>query len=51
VLDIDNSSFLDEIVKGETVRVRMEYVLRNTLTTDISVRVSLGFSSTPNNTP
>jgi hypothetical protein len=51
VLDIDNSSFLDDIVKGATVRIRMEYVLRNTLNTDVSIRVSLGFSSTPNNTP
>jgi hypothetical protein len=51
VLDIDNSLFLDDVVKGSTVRMRMEYVLRNTLNTDISLRVSLGFKSTPNTTP
>jgi hypothetical protein len=47
VLDIDNSRFLDDVVKGETVRIRMEYVLRNTLNTDISLRISLTFNTTP----
>lgn len=47
VLDIDNSKFLDEYIKETTVRVRMEYVLRNGLTTDVSVKASLGFSTTP----
>jgi hypothetical protein len=47
VLDIDNSRFLDEVVNNSNVRVRMEYVLRNQLTIDTSVRVSLGFSTTP----
>jgi hypothetical protein len=51
VLDIDNSRFLDDVVKGASVRVRMEYVLRSALNTDVSLRISLGFSSTPNNTP
>ena len=47
VLDIDNSRFLDEYIKGSTVRVRMEYVLRDALNTDVSVKASLGFSTTP----
>lgn len=47
VLDIDNSKFLDEYIKGSTVRVRMEYVLRDALTTDVSVKASLGFSTSP----
>ncbi len=47
VLDIDSSRFLDDLVKNSTVRVRMEYVLRNQLNIDASVRVSLGFSTTP----
>lgn len=47
VLDIDNSRFLDDVVNNSNVRVRMEYVLRNQLTIDTSVRVSLGFSTTP----
>lgn len=46
-LDIDNSRFLDDIIKSSSARVRMEYVLRNSLSTDVSVRASLGFTSTP----
>lgn len=48
VLDIDNSRFLDNYVKGSSLRIRMEYVLRNGLTADVSVRASLNFSSSPN---
>ena len=47
VLDIDNSRFLDEYIKGSTVRVRMEYELRNSLNSDASVKASLGFSTAP----
>ncbi|WP_316842991.1 hypothetical protein [Pedobacter gandavensis] len=47
VLDIDNSRFLDNYVKGTSLRIRMEYVLREKTTTDISVRVSLSFSTSP----
>jgi len=47
VLDIDNSRFLDDIIKSSSARVRMEYVLRNQLTADVSVRANLGFSSVP----
>lgn len=47
VLDIDNSRFLDDIIKSSTARVRMEYVLRNSLNTDVSVRATLGFTSNP----
>lgn len=46
-LDIDNSRFLDDYIKGSTVRIRMEYVLRNALNVDASVRASLGFSVAP----
>jgi len=49
VLDIDNSRFVDKYIKGNSLRIRMEYVLRNDLTTDVSVRTSLSFSSSPNN--
>jgi hypothetical protein len=48
MLDIDNSRFLDDYIKGSTVRVRMEYVLRNSLNSDVSLRTSLGFSVAPN---
>lgn len=47
VLDIDNSRFLDNYVKGTNLRIRMEYVLREKTTTDVSVRVSLSFSTSP----
>lgn len=47
VFDVDNSKFLDELVRNSTVRVRLEYVLRNSLSTDISIRASIGFNSSP----
>ena len=47
VLDIDNSKFLDEYVKSGDVRVRMDYVLQNGLSVDLSVRASLGFNTSP----
>jgi len=49
VLDIDNSQFVDKYVKGNSLKVRLEYVLREKLTTDVSLRTSLSFSSSPNN--
>ena len=49
VLDIDNSQFVDKYVKGNSVKVRLEYVLREKLATDVSVRTSLSFISSPNN--
>lgn len=49
VLDIDNSRFVDKYIKGNSLRIRMEYVLRDSLTTDVSVRTALSFSSSPNN--
>ncbi len=47
VLDIDNSRFLDNYVKGSSISVRMEYVLRNNTTADISIKTSLSFTSIP----
>ena len=47
VLDIDNSRFVDKFIKGNSLKVRLEYVLRENLTTDVSVRTSLSFSSSP----
>jgi len=49
VLDIDNSRFVDKYIRGSSLKIRMEYVLRNDLTTDVSVRSSLSFSSSPDN--
>lgn len=48
VLDIDNSRFLDDYIKGSNLRIRMEYVLRNSLTSDVSLRAAINFSSVPN---
>jgi hypothetical protein len=49
VLDVDNSRFLDDYIKGSNLRVRMEYVLRSGINTDVSVRAVINFSSVPNN--
>ncbi|HYK76016.1 MAG TPA: hypothetical protein VEV16_03505 [Daejeonella sp.] len=49
VLDIDNSRFLDDYIKGPAMRIRMEYVLRQPLNMDASVKASLGFSAAPAN--
>jgi hypothetical protein len=48
MLDIDNSKLLDEYIKGSTVKVRMEYILRSELSADVSIKTSLGFSVAPN---
>jgi len=50
MLDIDNSRVLDDYIKSATVRVRMEYVLRSRLTSDVTLRSSLGFNVSPNTT-
>jgi uncharacterized protein YceK len=49
VLDIDNSRFLDKYMKGNGLKMRMEYVLRENINTAVSVRIALSFSSSPNN--
>ena len=46
-LDIDNSKFLDDYIKGTNLRVRVEYVLRNNTSADVSIRTSIGFTSSP----
>jgi len=47
-LDIDNSKFLDNYIKGTSLKVRLEYTLRNANTSDVSIRAALSFTSTPN---
>ncbi len=47
VLDIDNSKFLDSYLKSGNVSVRVDYVLQNNLSVDLSVKASLGFSVSP----
>jgi hypothetical protein len=46
-LDVDNSRFLDDYVKVNNLRVRMEYILRSSLSSDVSLKASISFSSTP----
>lgn len=50
VLDIDNSKFLDAYLKSSSVRIRMEYILKNQLNVDLSVKARLGFSASPGTT-
>lgn len=48
-LDIDNSHFLDALVRQPGVRIRMVYRLRKAVDTDVSLKVSLGVGSNPAN--
>jgi hypothetical protein len=48
-LDLDNSHFLDELVRQPSVRIRMVYRLRKAAATDVSMKVSLGIGSNPAN--
>ncbi|RZK49568.1 MAG: hypothetical protein EOO99_06135 [Pedobacter sp.] len=47
VLDIDNSRFIDDYVKDNNLRIKMVYILRQKLNSDISVRASINLNSTP----
>jgi hypothetical protein len=49
VLDIDNSHFLDELVRQSSVRIRMVYKLRKASDVDISLKLSLGIGADPRN--
>jgi hypothetical protein len=44
-LDIDNSHFLDDLVRQQNVRIRMVYQLRKAVKTDVILKVSLGIGS------
>ena len=48
VLDIDNSNFLDQLVRQPDVRIRMVYKLRNGVDTDVTVKLILGLSAYSN---
>jgi hypothetical protein len=48
VLDIDNSHFLDELIRQPSLRVRMAYKLRNKTTKDVSLHVVLSIAAYPN---
>jgi hypothetical protein len=49
VLDIDNSNFLDKLIRMPKVKIRMVYVLRNGISTDATLRLVLGISAYPDN--
>lgn len=46
-LDVDNAKFLDDYLRGSSMRVRVAYTLRDSLDKDISIKCSLGFSASP----
>lgn len=48
-LDLNDTSYLDNIVKSSDLNVRTVYVLRNQVAQDTNLRVSLNFSSVPAN--
>jgi hypothetical protein len=45
VLDIDNSNFLDQLVREPNVRIRMVYKLRNTIDSDVTLKLVLGIGA------
>jgi len=49
VLDIDNSSFLDEFIRQPNIRIKMVYVLRNNTAVNTNLRLVLGLAAEPNN--
>jgi hypothetical protein len=48
MLDADTTLLLDDYIKGSTVRIRMEYVLRSAISSDINLKASLGLNVAPN---
>lgn len=48
-LDVNDSGYLDSVVKSNNLKVRTVYVLRSSPNNDMNVRVSLNFNSVPAN--
>ena len=48
MLDADSSLLVDNYIKGSTVRIRIEYVLKGAITSDINLKASLGLNVAPN---
>ncbi|MFI5160194.1 MAG: hypothetical protein ACHQHN_02910 [Sphingobacteriales bacterium] len=46
-LDIDNSKFLDELVREPNIRVRMAYKVRQSYKIDVNLHVILGLAAYP----
>ncbi|WP_428327865.1 hypothetical protein [Mucilaginibacter sp.] len=49
VLDIDNSNFLDKLVREPNIRIRMAYQLRNATIADVNLHLVLGLGAYPAN--
>jgi hypothetical protein len=49
VLDIDNSTFLDQRMRESQVRIKVVYKLRNHISTDASLHLVLGLGAYPAN--
>jgi hypothetical protein len=47
VLDIDNSTFLDQRMRESQVRIRLVYKLRNAINTDANLHLVLGLGAYP----
>ncbi|MCC8424487.1 hypothetical protein [Mucilaginibacter sp. UR6-11] len=47
VLDIDNSTFLDKLVRQPDIKIKMVYELRRKIDTDASLRLILGLNAYP----
>jgi len=47
ILDIDNSKFLDELVRDPNIRVRMAYKVRQQYKIDVNLHVVLGLAAYP----
>jgi hypothetical protein len=46
-LDIDNSKFLDQLVREPSIRVRMAYKVRQSFKIDVNLHVVLGLAAYP----
>ncbi|MDP9081283.1 MAG: hypothetical protein M3O71_28050 [Bacteroidota bacterium] len=49
VLDIDNSTFLDQRMRESQVRIKMVYKLRSAIGTDVNLHLVLGLGAYPAN--
>ena len=48
VLDVDNSEFLDKLIREPQIKIRMAYKLRNKIDTTATLHVVLGLGAYPN---
>lgn len=47
VLDVDNSTFLDKLVRQPNIRIKMVYELRKKIDADVSLHLVLGLNAYP----